>query len=53
MATKSCPECDQQVRKNVFFYLNFSILLAIASAQFFYFILFCVYITHNQDGNGT
>lgn len=42
MATKSCPECDQQVRKYVcFFYLNFSILLPIASAQFFfYFFLF-------------
>lgn len=32
MATKSCPECDQQVR----YYLKFSILLPIASAQFFF-----------------
>lgn len=41
MATKSCPECDQQVRKNVcFFYLNFSILLPIASAQFFILFYF-------------
>lgn len=49
MATKSCPECDQQVRKkNVFFKSQFSNVIVDHFSHFFplYFIL-CLY--HSQS----